>query len=506
MTTQTQPDSFLPERGDPAALTLPGANNAGGSKMIGVWILIFVIAMIAVFMHTKNQIEDEEMLKAFYGFTAITAIALCCFFFYYRKHVIINDTPVSKVKGVFIGRVALEGMSRCKKFIYGYLSDTPCVWTEYRVQEHYRRVTYEKDTDGKMQKKVTEGWETIESETNHVPFVLEDDTGMIAVYPKNATVHGDTVFDKTVTPFNELYWGKCQQPEIDGSTHSRRFTEDAVPIDAAIYIFGFAQIDEKNIRPYIAWHKTLPLYEIATGTKQTTSTLYLWISRGCLAITAVLIAVFCYYGNDRGDMTGGIGTGILAVLFFCLGWLWLTYNRLTSVRQRVLEGYAQLDVQYKRRADLIPNLVEVVKAYAAHEASTQQAVTELRNMAATRRPPSTVNSAEAGTRIVALAEAYPELKANQNFLRLQGELADTETRIALAANYYNDFATSSNTLLMIFPTSFVARLTMLKRFPLIGLGNAPEQRAPQNIGDAFAAHENAPPQTEPAVDETSPIT
>jgi LemA protein len=138
------------------------------------------------------------------------------------------------------------------------------------------------------------------------------------------------------------------------------------------------------------------------------------------------------------------------------------YNGLVKVRNRIESGWAQIEVQLKRRHDLIPNLVETVKGYAAHEQSTLQNVIAARNAAVGAKGVHNSAEAESGlTRqlggLFALGEAYPDLKANTNFLNLQEELSGTEGKIAYARQYFNDEVRSYNTKVQSFPTNIIAK-------------------------------------------------
>ncbi|MDZ7733405.1 MAG: LemA family protein [Acidimicrobiia bacterium] len=133
--------------------------------------------------------------------------------------------------------------------------------------------------------------------------------------------------------------------------------------------------------------------------------------------------------------------GVLVVLL--VAWLVMLYNGLVKLRNRIENAWAQIDVQLKRRYDLIPNLVETVKGYASHERETLEAVIQARNMGVQAETPHEQAEAEnmitgALKSLFALQEAYPDLKANQNFLELQEELTATEGRIAYARQFYND--------------------------------------------------------------------
>jgi LemA protein len=149
---------------------------------------------------------------------------------------------------------------------------------------------------------------------------------------------------------------------------------------------------------------------------------------------------------------------VLAVLFFVFA-----YNGVVRLRNRVDQAWSQIGVQLERRHDLIPNLVETVKGYAAHEKGTLEAVTEARTNAVNARQAGPEQQAQAENvltgalrQLFAVAEAYPDLKANQNFLQLQEELTSTEDRIAYARQFYNDSVQNYNTRIQTFPRNLIA--------------------------------------------------
>jgi len=157
-------------------------------------------------------------------------------------------------------------------------------------------------------------------------------------------------------------------------------------------------------------------------------------------------------------MTGWILLGIIVLLGL---WFVFTYNGLVSLRQRCHQAFSDIDVQLKQRHDLIPNLVSTVQGYAAHERGTLEAVVQARNAAASAQGPAAQAAAEgqlsnALGRLFALAEAYPDLKANQNFLQLQAELSDLENKIAAARRFYNNATAEYNASRESMPASFFA--------------------------------------------------
>jgi LemA protein len=152
---------------------------------------------------------------------------------------------------------------------------------------------------------------------------------------------------------------------------------------------------------------------------------------------------------------------VLAVIAVIVIFLVVTYNGLVKLRNRIENAWAQIDVQLKRRYDLIPNLVETVKGYASHERETLEAVTQARNMAVNAQGVGEQAQAEnmlsgALKSLFAVSEAYPDLKANQNFLNLQEELTGTEGRIAYSRQFYNDSVLRYNTKIQTFPAVVIA--------------------------------------------------
>lgn len=151
--------------------------------------------------------------------------------------------------------------------------------------------------------------------------------------------------------------------------------------------------------------------------------------------------------------------GVLLVV--AIIWSIAAYNGLVTMRNRIENAWAQIDVQLRRRYDLIPNLVETVKGYATHERETFESVTRARNMAVAADGVQQQADAEnmltgALKSLFAVSEAYPDLKANQNFLELQEELTSTEGKIAYARQFYNDTVYKYNTKIQVFPSNILA--------------------------------------------------
>ena len=158
---------------------------------------------------------------------------------------------------------------------------------------------------------------------------------------------------------------------------------------------------------------------------------------------------------------------LIAVVAIIVLFVINTYNTLVGLRNKVKDQWAQIDVQLKRRFDLIPNLVETVKWYAKHESSTLEAVVKARNTYLSASTPEAQMKADgeltqAITKLFALSEAYPELKANENFKQLQSELTSTEDKISYARQFYNDIVMKYNNKIEMFPSNIVAGMFNFK--------------------------------------------
>ena len=179
-----------------------------------------------------------------------------------------------------------------------------------------------------------------------------------------------------------------------------------------------------------------------------------------------------------------IVVGVVAALIVL--WLVGAYNGLVRLRNQLKNAWAQIDVQLKRRWDLIPNLVETVKGYASHEKETLENVTQARNIAqgAAGKGVAAQAEAESGlsaalSRLMVVVEAYPDLKANQNFLGLQEELTSTENKIGFSRQFYNDMVMKFNTRTQVFPVNMVAGMFNFKQAEFFELKDEAAREAPK---------------------------
>ena len=421
---------------------------------------------------------------------AVAMILLISGLAWRRKKHLIDDLPTSKVEGVFIGLVELKGTAEAETPLTSYLAETRCVYYNFRVQEEWQRTeteTYrDKDGNTRTRTRTRSGWRTVRGETRQIPFYLRDDTGIIRVLPEGAKVEGRTVFNRQVRPSDPLYYAKGPSTSIADSTHRRRFTEEAIVLHDPIYLVGKAREREDIVAPEIAHAPEARLFLISTRTAEQVSRGYgLAYLASAFGGAALLAAVQWFYWNERSVLPDPLFPYLwppqalyFGIWFF--GWLWMTYNSLVELRQRMRRAWSLVDVQLKRRSTLIPQIVAVVKGLKEHEKEVQSALAELRTQAQATEPGlDGPDPAACQPSLIALREAYPELKSDEAFRKLQTELSDTEQRIALARGYFNDVCTFYNTRLGIFPDGLIARLTGFQSHPLIVAENF--ERAPVKV-------------------------
>jgi hypothetical protein len=415
---------------------------------------------------------------------AIGCLAAASFNFYRKR--IIDDLPTSKTQGVFIGLAELKGTAESESPFTSYLAEIKCVQYTWQVDEEWRRTVTRTVTDAKgnthTETHTESGWTRVGSGGEMQPFYLQDDTGVIRIVPEGAKLQGNVAFNKTLTPDDPMYYGKCSAGAIPNSTHHRRFHETAIPLHAMLYVLGQAREREDIVAAEIAREKTSPMFIISTRSEKQISRGYsIWwwvfvalglaIALGCGVWRAVIAS------NSSIDWQPMVLMGVGYLVALILIWIWTTYNSLINLHQRVKQGWSQVELQLKRRHDLIPNLVQAVEGYSKYERETQTVITELRQqMEATPTGITGPDYKGITSTLRITIERYPELKANESFLKLQQSLADTENRIALARDYYNDIATFYNTRLEIIPDRYLAALAGMR--PRTLMSAAEFERAP----------------------------
>jgi hypothetical protein len=429
-----------------------------------------------------------------YGVPALGGLLAVLFFFLAlragRRQRLVSDLPTSKTTGVFIGLVALQGTTEAERPLVTYLAEQNCVWYRWHVDEHWSRTITETytDSEGKTQTRTrTEsGWTTVAHGGEEISFYLQDDRGIIRIQPHKAKVEPRTCFDQTCGRHHALYYAKGPPGSISDSTHTRRFIETAIPLHGPLYVVGHARERNDLVAPEIAYVPHAEMFLISTRTRGQVRrglTVQFWVlgTLGIVFGVAGLIVRDAHLNVPLAEnVLTYVAAGGILVLAWLLGWIAMVYNSLVRLRQRVRQAWANVDVQLKRRHDLIPNLVNMVQGLRNYEQTLQTELALLRNqLIATPPGQPGPDPLAARNTLLAIQERYPELKANSAFLNLQKNLVDTEERIALARGYFNDIANFYNTRLQVVPDRFIAALGAMAPQALMTADNF--ERAPVEV-------------------------
>jgi hypothetical protein len=385
-----------------------------------------------------------------------------------RKRRLLDDTPVSKALGVFVGEVELEGVCVRRDPFISYLAERPCVLYSWSVSEHWRRRRTETYTDDKGRTRtrtvIDTGSDTVASGGETGGFYIQDETGYVWVDPEGADLDTLKMFDRHVDRSDPLYYDKGPHDAVEGSTGERSFSEYGLVVGTQLFVRGRASERPDIVAAQIKHEEKAEMFIITPRKEKDLSegkatAFVLWNLLGAAfagGFGAVLTA------GARSDFAPfGLLIGVLLYAFAAgAGWVWMVFNSITGLRNRVRQAYSLIDVQLKRRADLIPPLVASVQGFRAHEASVQTLVAALRAQSAGGRP------AAVAPTLLAVAEQYPELKGQQVFAELSRNLVETEDRIALARGYHANIATFYNTRLERVPDRYVADLVKMQPEPL----------------------------------------
>ncbi len=385
-----------------------------------------------------------------------------------RKRRLLDDTPVSKALGVFVGEVELEGACVRRDPFISYLAEKPCVLYSWSVSEHWRRRRTETYTDDKGRTRtrtvIDTGSDTVASGGETGGFYVQDETGYVWVDPEGADLDTLTMFDQHVDRDDSLYYDKGPSDAVEGSTGERSFTEYGLPVGTQLFVRGRASERPDIVAAQIKHEAKADMFIITPRKEQDISdgkatSFIVWNILGAAlagGFGSVLMA------GARPDVAPfGLLVGVLLYSFAAgAGWVWMVFNSITGLRNRVRQASSLIDVQLKRRADLIPPLVTCVQGFRAHEASVQTLVAALRAQAAGGRV------AAVAPTLLAVAEQYPDLKGQTVFAELSRNLVETEDRIALARAYHANITTFYNTRLERVPDRYVADLVKMQPEPL----------------------------------------
>lgn len=407
-----------------------------------------------------------------------------------RKQRLIDGLPTCKTTGVFIGLVEVKGTAESGAPLTSHLAGVPCVHYAWVVDEHWSRTVVVTTTDskGKTHTSVRQesGTTTVASGGEQVPFYLRDDCGVLLVRPADAKLEPLTIFEETCGRGDPLYYAKGPDGSVANSTHKRTFREVGIPLHTPIYVMGKAREREDIVAAEIAADREAPIFLISTRTEKQVSRGYavVWwvlvilgliVTSGTFGVSFIEI-----WPRDVQSWVPFASGGVVFLGMLLLAWAWMVFNSLVDLRNRVASAWSQVDVQLKRRFDLIPRIEAVVQGLQQHERSVQEGVAALRSQREATPPGVAGPDFHAlGGQLKVIIEQYPDLKANAGFLKMHQELTDTEQRIALARGYYNEIATHYNTTLEVVPERFVAALGGLKPRDLLMAGDF--ERAPVTV-------------------------
>lgn len=392
---------------------------------------------------------------------------------------LLADLPTSKAQGVFIGLVELSGTAESAAPLRSFLRGATCVHYAYDVQEHWSRTVTESYTDSKGQRRTRtrheSGWTTVADGGELQDFYLRDDTGAVLIRPAGAKLEPAVVFDETVSPGDSLYYSKGPAGAIAHSDHRRRFVERAIRLHAPLYVVGQARERDDIVAPEIAASRDATMFLISTRSEKSVQTGFAVWSWVCWAIglIAAPAAALVLASKLSFEPPPAVALAAGAFLFaWAVGWVWMAFNSIVSLRARTRQAWSLVEVELKRRHDLIPNLVSAVAALGTHERTTQSALAALRaQLSATPPGASGPDFAALSAEVRAVVERYPQLVAQEGFARLHESLVETEQRIALARAYYNDIATFFATRLERIPDRWVAALARMRPEPLLHAAN-----------------------------------
>jgi len=396
----------------------------------------------------------------------------------FRRKSLSEGLPTSRALGVFMGLVEMKGAAECEKPLRSRIAEAICVHYDWSIEEQWERTEYVNSTDkdgNSVQKKETRsGWTNVGKGTASVPFYVKDATGAILVHPQGAEMDGTVACNRSCSPDDPLYYGKGPPSDIADSKRRRRFVETAIRLHGAVYVVGKARERKDIVAAEIAADESAPLFLISGRSEKEVQSSFFWRGLGWSALGLTLLVA----GFVTGDVLQVRDLAARQAFYFsCAGgylgawifaWVWNVFNDLIGLRNRVREGWSLIDVQLKRRFDLIPNLVRIVSALRDHERTVHEQLAALRaQMTATMPGRPGPDHLALKPALIAVQEKYPVLKVMAAFQKLQKELIDTEERVALARDYFNNIATHFNTRIEQVPDRFVSMLTVMRRFELL---------------------------------------
>ena len=397
----------------------------------------------------------------------------------FRRRAILRAMPTTPVAGVFVGDVEVKGRAVTGDPKMAFLSEQPCVQFEWSIREHWMRMRTVTRTDSKGRTTthvvVDHGSDEVASGADQAPLEVQDETGRVLVQWEGAKVEEQTLFIRRVGESDPIYFGKGPAGAVFGSTCERTFHETGIAVGAPLFVVGYAREREDIVdveiarggrkgtatEGAVARHFLISTRDESAVTSGQGMAGWIYALLGMLSLGA-FFAVGAELVHARWQLpipaALAIGVSGFLVLFGSV-WSVMIYNEFVDSRNRVIRAAANIDVQLKRRADLVRSLVAVVIGLRDHEARVHTAVAFLRGQSLLESRELASGKAKAAAAILAaIVEGYPELKSSSVFLGLQQSLTECEQRIALARDEFNGTAAGYNARIAVFPVRIIARI------------------------------------------------
>jgi hypothetical protein len=431
----------------------------------------------------------------------------------FRRRTHMSAIPTSKVRGVAMGEVEVSGVAEGPAPVTSYLAEERCLWYRWECNEHWTRTKTETYTDskGKTQTRTVRysGTDTVAKGGESAELYLRDDTGAVRVRWEGADVEPASMFSETVHMGEALYYGKGPSGAVSGSDGIRTFTERGIRLGAALFVAGYAREREDRVEPEIAAGERekgggrARHFLVTTRSEAQVISSHSWKGWGWAlvgalpAVALLVVGIMQWTGHDDIGLASDVekrrmyqgltlvgGGGLVAFVgAYLIAWMIMVFNDLIELRNRVKKRLANIDVQLKRRGDLVLSLVACVEGLRRHESELQTAIAQLRAQAALRdhSDPAIQSLQRMDRAMRILVERYPALVSADAFLRLQKELSDTEERIALARDDANGITAGFNARIGTFPASLIASMMGFRAMPFFAADRF-ERAAPRVSG------------------------
>lgn len=415
--------------------------------------------------------SDPALLIALGALLVLTVALLALWWWARSRGRLIEDLPTTSVAGVVLGLNEVVGRVSCPQPAVAPISGLQCVWWE--------RQYFTEDSDGKTKagKKKTGGV---------AMFELTDESGSVQVLLPRAEVHGEEVYNGPVPAMVSSSESLVSRHLDIRSNRGRTVTEWVVPVTAKIYVLGSARLPADGLQPVIGRDLSGadPLIISTKGEDDLVSSQKAVANLAWLGSLVASVSAAMCWGNEqvilRPDGQPVDWAALQWLPAIAGAWIWslfmagasmtFLYNGLITLRNRAAKAWSLIDVELRRRHDLVPELVRVVAAHSSYEASVQEDLAALRSAVGTELDAQPSDDAVAGAEglvaaessalrsIFSRAEAYPEVTASDSFKRLQVELVETEDRIARARHFYNESVKVLRDRAHTFPSAPVAWL------------------------------------------------